>query len=126
METTQRQPAWGESPEHAWTAEFLERCFPESAGRVNADMNLAMAMCKAEPKHAQVAMQLLAQEIRARSAEDTGIPFLRFALGALFLSYVGLAYAEGRCPEGEVPQELHVPMQGNPEILECANGIGDF
>ena len=113
-----------ETPEHAWMLEFIDRCFPESDGRVNADINLAMAMCKAEPKCAQVAMQLLAQEIRSGVVDPPGTAFLRFALGVLFNAYMGLAVAEGRYSGNSLPPELEMPVRCNPEIIACANEMG--
>lgn len=104
--------------------EFLDRCFPESSGRVNADLQLAMAMCKAEPKCAQVAMQSLAQDIRSIPQDEPETIFLRFALGVLFTAYVSLAYAEDRCSVTGLPPELEIPVLWNPEIIACANEIG--
>jgi hypothetical protein len=117
-------PTLGDSSEHAWMLEFLDRCFPESEGRVNADISLAMAMCKAEPKCAQVAMQSLAQDIKWGRLNEADSVFARFALGVLFAAYVGLAYAEGRCSEGGIPAELELPVRLHPEILACANELG--
>jgi len=113
----------GDTAEHAWMLEFLDRCFPESGNRVNADLHMAMAMCKAEPKCAQVAMQMLAQDIRGRQPDES-LAFLRFALGVLFTAYTSLAYAERRCSLDELPRELEIPVQLNPEILACANELG--
>lgn len=121
----ERHPAFGDSAEHAWVVEFLDRCFPESGGRVNADLQMAGAMCRAEPKSAQAAMQLLAQDLRLR--DDLGPEqreFLRFALGVLFTCYAGVAAAEGRCRPGALPPELEGHVRWNPEIIECANALG--
>lgn len=117
-------PTLGDTPEHAWMLEFLDRCFPESGGRVNADLQLAMAMCKAEPKCAQVAMQSFAHDIRSRLRDEPETVFFRFALGVLFTAYVGLAYAEDRCNAGGLPPELELPVRWNPEIIACANELG--
>ena len=114
----------GDTPEHAWMLEFSTRCFPESGERVNADLNLAMAMCKAEPKCAQAAMQLLAQEIRSERLGKPETVFFRFVLGVLFLAYVAVAHAEGRCASSDVPTELEMVLRWNPEIMACANEIG--
>ena len=119
-----KQPTVGDTPEHTWMVEFLDRCFPESGGRTNADLQLSMAMCKAEPKCAQVAMQWLAQDIRSRRASGPEADFSRFALGVLFMSYVAVAIAEGRCGESEIPAELKTPIKWNPEIMACANALG--
>jgi hypothetical protein len=117
-------PTLGDTPEHAWMLEFLDRCFPESGGHLNADLQLAMAMCKAEPKCAQAAMQSLAQEVRSRRHDEPEVVFLRFALGVLFTVYVGLAHAEGRCGASGLPPELELPVRWNPEIVSCANELG--
>jgi hypothetical protein len=119
-----KAPALGDTQEHAWLQEFIDRCFPESGGRVSADLQLAMAMCKAEPKCAQHAMQQLAQDLRSHSAGDAATPFLRFALGVLFTAYTGLALAEGRCKAGSLPAELEMIVNWNPEIIACANELG--
>jgi hypothetical protein len=120
----EKLPTLGDTPEHAWMLEFLERCFPESGGRANADLHMALAMCKAEPKYAQVAMQWLAQEIRSRRRDESGAVFLRFALGVLFTAYAGVAHAEGRCGLSGLPPELETPVRLNPEIVACANELG--
>ena len=116
----------GDTAEHAWMLWFLERCFPESGDHVNADMSMAMAMCKAEPKLAQVGMQWLAQEIRFGKHDQERLIFLRFSLGVLFLAYAGLADAEGRCAPDQVPPELELLLKDNPEIIACANEIGEI
>jgi hypothetical protein len=120
----EKVPTLGDTPEHVWMLEFFDRCFPESGGRVNADLQLAMAMCKAEPKCAQVAMQWLAQEIRSGLHGEPETVFLRFALGVLYTAYVGLAQAEGRCSATGLPAELELPVRWNPEIIACANELG--
>ena len=107
----------GDTPEHAWILEYLDRCFPEVGGRVNADVSLAMAMCKAEPKYAQVAMQWLAQEIKSGHHDETRVAFLRFALGVLYTAYTSLADAEGRSTVDDVPLELQSVVRQYPEII---------
>jgi hypothetical protein len=126
MDDDRRVNVLGDTAEHAWMLEFLERCFPESENRVNGDFNLAMEMCKAEPKHAQVGMQWLAQEIRSGNHDQERLSFFRFSLGVLFMAYAGLAAAEGRCAPGEVPPELEFALKHNPEIIACANEVGEF
>jgi hypothetical protein len=116
----------GETAEHAWMLEFMDRCFPEMGDRVNADLNLAMAMCKAEPKHAQVAMQWLAQEIRSGKPDPATITLFRFVLGALFMAYCAVATLEGRCASGEVPSELQFVLKHYPEIIQCANEVSEL
>ncbi len=119
-----KAPTLGDTQEHAWLQEFIDRCFPESGGHVNADLQLAMAMCKAEPKCAQYAMQQLAQDVRSHPAGEAGTLFLRFALGVLFTAYTGLALAEGRCNADSLPAELGMIVNWNPEIIACANELG--
>ena len=118
------QQTFGETAEHAWMLEFLDRCFPESGDRVSADLNLASAMCKAEPKAAQVTMQFLAQDIRAEKPDPAGVAFFRFALGVLFMAYAALANHEGRCGPDKIPPELKTVIEHYPEIIECANSLG--
>lgn len=120
------QVLFGDTPEHAWMLEFADRCFPESGDRITADYNLAMAMCKAEPKIAQFAMQIIAQKIRSRNDDKPDITFMRFQLGVLFTAYVRLALAEGRCAPGELPAEVHFAVRFNPEIIECTNELGEI
>lgn len=84
---------------------------------------MVIAMCKAEPKNAQFAMQSLAQRIRS-GLRGEALAFVRFALGVLFRIYTAVAYAEGRCGEGDLPAELELPVRWNPEIIECAEEVG--
>jgi hypothetical protein len=87
--------------------ELMQRGFPEVGDSINADVQLIMSMCKAEPKYAQFAMQHLAQDIRNDSRYSGGpeaterLPIARFMLGSLFLAYCGLAIAEGRISADE-------------------------
>ena len=89
-----------------------------------ADFQLAMAKCKAEPKCAQITMQSLAQDITSGRGDGPAEGFRRFALGVLFTAYTGLAYAEGRCGESNVPAELEPLVRWNPEIIAYANELG--
>lgn len=120
----QETPIIGDTAEHAWMIEFLDRCFPESGDRANADLKLVAAMCKAEPKYAQFTMQKLAQDIRLGQLGQQETVFIRFALGVLFTAYVALSYHEGRCRKGTIPAELELPVRMNPEIVACANELG--
>jgi hypothetical protein len=110
--------------------ELMQRGFPEVGEKVNADVQLIMSMCKAEPKSAQFAMQNLAQTVRndTQNADDpeaaARLPVARFMLGALFTCYCGLALAEQRVPRGQYPPELAQIMQWYPEIEECVEAMG--
>jgi hypothetical protein len=116
----------GEAVEHAWMLEFLERCFPEQGDRVAADCNTACAMCQAEPKAAQFAMQYLAQEIRGGKLSGPRLSFVRFALGILFTAYGAVAMNEQRTDADGLPPELRQILDWNPEIVECANALGEL
>ena len=120
----------GETPEHAWLVELLNRAFPETGRRVSADFQLIMTMCKAEPKAAQYGMQFLAQEVRKLRnknkdpASHEKLSFTSFALGALFTAYSGLAVAAGIITESDLyPPELEMIVRTYPEVLECAEAL---
>lgn len=120
----------GETPEHSWLLELLNRAFPETGRKVSADLQLIVAMCKAEPKAAQIGMQFLAEDVRRlRNEENTPasrekLSFVSFALGALFTAYSGLALAEGRIAESDkYPPELDWTVRTYPEVLECAEAL---
>ena len=119
----ERLPTWDQSPERAWLSEFLGGVFPDVGGKVSADFHLALAMCRAEPKLAQVALQFLAQELREARAPEDGMQFLRFALGVLFISYCRFAQKEGRLGDSGIPPELELAVRSYPEILACANAL---
>ena len=124
------QTTYGETQEYAWLTECLERRFPEVGDRITADLNTIGAMCRAEPKPAQVGIQTLAGHVRNLSDaqtpdEHSRLEFLRFALGAIFTVYTGIAVAEGWVEDvGMVPPELQVAVKLYPEIIECANALG--
>jgi hypothetical protein len=123
------QSTLGQTPEYAWLMELMQRGFPETGHRINADVQVIMSMCKAEPKSAQFAIQHLAQDVREarRQPKDPDaaerLPIAEFMLGALFLGYCALAMAEGRVPENRYPPELAFSMQLYPEIQQCADAI---
>ena len=121
---------YGETQENAWLLECLDRGFPEVGDRITADLNTIGAMCLAEPKPAQVAIQMLASEVRnLRDAQTTDecsrLEFIRFALGAIFTVYAGVAVAEGWVKDiGVIPPELKMAVKFYPEIVECAKALG--
>lgn len=122
-------PTVGDTAEHVWLMECLDRGFPEVGDRISADINTIGAMCRAEPKAAQVAMQRLACDIRrlrgARDADDEPtLEFFTFALGVIYTVYGGIAVVEGWMKEAGVPPELEMAVQIYPEILECAEALG--
>jgi len=120
----ERLPLWGETPERAWLHEFLQGAFPDAGGRVSVDFHFAMGMCRTEPKLAQVALQFLAQDVRAAKAPPDGLAFLRFATGVLYTVYCGLAQFEGRVGENDTPPELDDAIRLYPEIVACAEELG--
>jgi len=113
----------GDSAEHSWLMEAINRAFSDSGGRIAADMQLLMHMCFAEPKSAQYAMQFLAQEVQQRLG---GKPVVQAdASTGSFVTYLGaIAFAYGGVfvdAEGVGSLEWLTGMY--PVIADCMNAM---
>jgi len=113
---------FGDTAAGVWLGEVINNCFRETGeDSAQVDMNLLMHLCKREPKNAQVAMQVLAQELRTELkgrpvSEASGMGLThRLLVGCIYS-----AYCLAREVVGRVPLELEMIVKFNPEILECA------
>jgi hypothetical protein len=112
---------FGDTAAGVWLGEVYNNCLRET-GTNNAqiDMNLLMHMCRNEPKNAQVAMQILAQELRAELkgrpiSEASGIgKTWRLLLGCICMGY---SVSQGAIDS--FPPELETIMKYHPEIIQC-------
>ncbi len=113
---------FGDHASGAWMAEVYEKCLREtSVGQSQVDLNLLAHMCKKEPKNAQVAMQLLAHELRTNlsgkpvsEASEFG-QTCRLLIGSIYIAY-SMSYGS---MDGRVPDELQAIVRLYPEILRC-------
>lgn len=116
---------FGDTPAAAWYGDVLNNALRElPRGRSSVDMPLLVAMCKAEPKCAQITLQLLAAELKTQlhgmpvSDAAAEAQTTRLLIGAIFL-----AYCVSRDAVAELPEELAFIIRLNPLILECANFV---
>ena len=108
-----------------WLIQVMNNCLREVGHHQSQiDMNLLINMCRSEPKSAQIAMQILAQELRKELRgrpvkEATGMAQTwRLMNGSIFIAY---GVAQGRTDR--VPPELELTVKHNPEILDCFNFV---
>jgi hypothetical protein len=79
-------------------------------------MNLLTQKVKAEPECAQLAIQLLAQEIEADPAK---LKTWRMPLGAILVAYQVYRHHEFGAPLDEYPPELSAFIQRHPIVVDC-------
>ena len=112
---------FGDTSVGAFIGEVINNCLREGDDRLTVDMNLLVSMCRAEPKGAQVAMQVFAADLMrdldgASVAQAAGNAMnLRLITAALFI-----AYCASREHVDAVPPELAFAVSRYPVILECA------
>jgi hypothetical protein len=116
---------FGDTAAAAWLTEVLHSAVREVSGGKNAvDMKLLISMCKAEPKSAQLAMQLLAmtlkEELGGSSIEEArGLAKdWRLVLGSIFTAY---CFAVGS--NEKIPPELKFIVCQHPIIVACGQFV---
>jgi|GEM_PF-3557324 len=121
-----------DSAEGKWFRKLLETGLVERPDRpLSINASVVAQMCSAEPKSAQVAMQLLAQQLNeklkgkpvAEAEEIAGNQ--RLVLGSLFHAYCAVRHVEGNIPLGTVPQEIQFIIEQYPIVLECARFVSE-
>ena len=121
-----------DSAEGKWFRKLLETSLVERPDRpISINATVVTQMCGADPKSAQVAMQLLAQQLNEKlkgkpvsEAEDVA-GNQRLVLGTLFHAYCTVRHVEGNIPFGTVPQEIQFIIEQYPIILDCARFVSE-
>ena len=116
---------FGDTAAAAWGAELINNVLRElPGGRSKVEMNLLIGMCRAEPKNAQITIQLLADALKKQldgapvsQAAGTG-QTLRLLIGSTFL-----AYCVSRGMTTQVPPELEFIVGRYPIIMQCADFV---
>jgi hypothetical protein len=89
----------------AWGAQLIDKAIRDiPGGRSVVDMNMVIGMCEADPKSAQVVMQLLSQELKnmlegspVSEAPVGPARYFRLMLGSVFMGYcVSRGFTDGR------------------------------
>lgn len=114
----------------AWLTEILQDCLRELPRKRSAvDMNLLIQKVRAEPKNAQVAMQLLAQELK-RGVGDRPVSEAigldqthRLLLGSLYSAYCVQRHLDDGHPLDQPPSELAQILRWHPIIVDCLNFV---
>jgi len=125
--------ALSDSPYGLWLPKLLNDGLVERPGKPLAiNATVVTEMCRVDPKSAQVAMQLLAQQLEENlkgrpvaEAEDFAA-VQRLVLGTLFHSYCVARHFEAAIPLGSVPQELRWVLERYPLIAECAQFVSEY
>lgn len=111
---------FGDSVAGVWLSEAMNKCVRDSAsGRAVVDMNLLTHLCRLGPKSAQVAMQILARELRdalhgSPVAEARGIAVdWRLLLGSIYAAYC----LSRECVDG-IPPEIQFIVRMYPEVMD--------
>lgn len=123
-------PRFGDTSAGVWLLEVLQDCLRELPGnRSVVDMNLLIQKVRAEPKNAQVAMQLIAQELRsglgdqpvsqAKGLDQTH----RLLLGSLCSAYFLYRHVDDGHPLDRPPPELEQILRWHPIIMDCLNFV---
>lgn len=122
----------GDTPDGVWLMEVMNDCLRDLPNnRTGVDMNLLVNKCRAEPKLAQFAMQMLAEEMKrmlgGRSVKDPPEEAVvsRLVLGSLFQGYCVARNIDAGLPIGEFPAELKHIVQRYPLIVECSNVLSE-
>lgn len=116
---------FGDTPAAAWLAEIIKNVLRElPGGKSGVDMNLLINMCKGEPKHAQMAMQMLAYALK----KDLGARPVSTATGLaqthrLLLGSIFLAYCVSRDMINPIPPELEFILKWHPIVMQCAEFV---
>lgn len=113
---------FGDTPEAAWLSGVLNECLRQDGGRVNVQMNLLYHKVKAEPEHAQFAIQFLAQEI---DADRSKLTTWRMSLGSIMLAYQLYRHNEFGAPMDQYPPELAHFLGQHPVVTECLMYVSD-
>ncbi len=121
-----------DSAEGKWFRKLLETSMVERPGKpISINATAVAQMCSADPKSAQVAMQLLAQQLNEKlkgqpvsDAEDVAGD-QRLVLGTLFLAYCAVRHVEGNVSLGAIPKELQFIIDQYPIIMECMQFVTD-
>jgi hypothetical protein len=116
---------FGDTAAAAWGAQLINNALRElPGGRSQVEMNLLIEMCRAEPKNAQMTLQLLADALKTQldgapvsQASGTG-QTLRLLIGSTFL-----AYSVSREMTDQVPPELEFIVGRYPIIMQCADFV---
>lgn len=117
---------FGDSANGAWLAEVYDKCLRETrVGKSQVDVTLLAHMCKKEPKSAQVAMQLMAVELRnhlqgkpVAEATDIGQTH-RLLIGSIYIAY-SMTYGP---INGQLPDELRAIGTIYPEIEQSVEFV---
>ena len=127
-------PEFGDTSAGVWLSEVYQDCLREvGVGRSSVDIDLLGHKIRAEWKNAQVAMQLLAYELKKELgglpvSQATGLAQThRLLLGSVFITYCVMRHLEaGHSPDKlpeEPPPELGPILRMHPLIMESGNFI---
>jgi len=121
-------PKFGETSEGAWLGDVINNCLKEVGDRLAVDMNLLIKMCQSEPKNAQIAMQVLAKDLREYENSDfSKLPlnknWLPLLIGSIFQAYCVYRYIQDNHPLDHYPSELSQILERNPVILKSADYV---
>jgi hypothetical protein len=124
-------PVVGNAPEYKWLKEVWNRCLNDTGDHVQMDLNLLVSMCRDEPRSAQFALQLHAQDVlqwlggaAAKDAPSGAPATYVFVLGCLFTAYCAAHMPDPEHPS--IPPEIIPILERYPIIMECVetlNGI---
>jgi hypothetical protein len=113
---------FGETQYGVWLGEVLNHCIRQDGAKVAVQMNLLYQKVKSEPECAQMAVQLLAQEIEANPAK---LVVWRMALGSITLAYNMYRHNTFGDPIDQYPPELADFIQRHPVVVECVMYASD-
>lgn len=110
--------------------EIWQDCLLELPRKRSAvDMNLLIQKVRAEPENAQVAMQVLAQELK-RGVGDRPVSEAigldqthRLLLGSLYSAYCVYRHVDDGHPLNRKPPELEQILRWHPIIDECLDSL---
>lgn len=114
-----------DSPHAIWIIEVINNCWRDTdENKAVIDINLLSIMVKSNPKKAQVAMQLLAEELDREGINELNIETasgqaknLRLLIGSIYIAYLNARSTS------QTPMEIELIILRYPSIIACANYI---
>jgi hypothetical protein len=118
----------GDTERGVWFRELFADCLMDSGDKIAVDISLLVGKCKAEPKNAQFAMQMIADRMVNELGDKTlgegrELADEALILGSLYAAYVVYRNVEHKLPFGEVPEELKLIVARYPVIMQCVSYV---
>lgn len=125
-------PTIGDTPAGAWMLEMVENCCISQDGQDAIDVRMMIKMCDAEPKSAQIVLQLYASGLTEKlgdiSVKDAPPELAgeRLIVGTLYMAYLISQIQGSGLPESVVSERLKPIRDLHPIIGECFKWVMDY